>query len=164
MGDKNAPKCSEVIIKSECECRVNFTLDENFKAPVYFYYGLSKYFQNHRRYVPSKDDTQFNDTFKLFWKSSPNFEEPIDLIQTDIAWPTDKVIKLKDYAKSVDNLDPNNNGHTNEHLIVWMRTAAFPSFRKLWGRINHDQSLLWRDSLPKGNYELRIDYSKNSIQ
>jgi len=216
MGDKNASKCSEVIKKSECECRVNFTLDENFQAPVFFYYGLSKYYQNHRRYVQSKDDAQlegkplglndltnycdpykefksspiapcgaianslFNDTFKLILKNSQNSEELIDLIQTDIAWPTDKDIKFKnpekgfkDYAKplywrkSVDKLDPNhsnNNGYKNEHLIIWMRTSAFPSFRKLWGKIDHNQSLLWRDSLPKGNYELRIKYSKHSAQ
>jgi len=27
------------------------------------------------------------------------------------------------------------NGYENEDLIVWMRTAAFPSFKKLYGRI-----------------------------
>lgn len=26
----------------------------------------------------------------------------------------------------------------DEHFIVWMRPAALPNFRKLWGRINQD--------------------------
>eukprot|EP00501_MAST-03F_sp_TOSAG23-6_P000773 GSMAST32.ASY1.ANO1.803.1 assembled CDS len=28
------------------------------KAPVYFYFGLKRYHQNHRRYVSSRDDYQ----------------------------------------------------------------------------------------------------------
>ena len=28
------------------------------KAPVYFYYGLKNFYQNHRRYVKSRDDSQ----------------------------------------------------------------------------------------------------------
>ena len=27
---------------------------------------------------------------------------------------------------------------TNEHFIVWMRTAGLPKFRKLWGRLESD--------------------------
>ena len=27
---------------------------------------------------------------------------------------------------------------TDEHFIVWMRTAGLPNFRKLWGKIEED--------------------------
>ncbi|KAF3701098.1 Cell cycle control protein 50B Transmembrane protein 30B [Channa argus] len=43
---------------TNCLCTVNFTIDTLFKGPVFFYYGLSNYFQNHRRYGVSKDDNQ----------------------------------------------------------------------------------------------------------
>jgi hypothetical protein len=29
-------------------------------------------------------------------------------------------------------------GVTNEHFIVWMRTAGLPTFRKLYGKIDQD--------------------------
>ena len=212
-------KCSDIISKSldksvKCECWLHINLDDDFKAPVFFYYGLSSYYQNHRRYVRSRDDKQlsgrvvntlskdcepfdvvgdqqiapcgaiansfFNDTFKLYMKTG-NTIEPIDLAQTDIAWPTDKEIKYDNppddvrykyvkplyWQKSVFDLDhnhPDNNGFKNEHLIVWMRTAALPSFRKLWARIDHDQNILWRSSLPKGKYTLLINYSELLFQ
>ena len=34
-------------------CSVSF-----LQAPVYIYYGLDNFYQNHRRYVKSRDDTQ----------------------------------------------------------------------------------------------------------
>ncbi|KER19955.1 hypothetical protein T265_11400 [Opisthorchis viverrini] len=41
-----------------CPCTVSFTLDEAVHGQVYFFYGLSNFFQNHRRYIMSKDDAQ----------------------------------------------------------------------------------------------------------
>ena len=37
---------------------------------------------------------------------------------------------------------------TNEHFIVWMRTAGLPNFRKLYGKFEKD--------LEPGNYEMVI--------
>lgn len=71
--------CSDVIKQNsseECICKIDFTLDADFKVSffvlvhndvwlylfwqgkVYMYYGLSNYYQNHRRYVKSRDDNQ----------------------------------------------------------------------------------------------------------
>lgn len=38
---------------------------------------------------------------------------------------------------------------TDQHFIVWMRTAGLPNFRKLWGQID--------TNLVAGDYELVID-------
>lgn len=64
------------------------------------------------------------------------------------------------WRKSVDELDPSdpeNNGFINEDFIVWMRTAALPTFRKLYRIIQKDPNKA--PTLPSGNYELNITYS-----
>lgn len=54
-----------------CVCKLNFTIDFFLKGPVFFYYGLSNYFQNYRKYSVSKDDDQLSGNLK-------NFESPSD--------------------------------------------------------------------------------------
>ncbi len=68
----------------------------------------------------------------------------------------------KAWQKELWQLDTNNtdnNGLQNEDLIVWMRTAALPSFRKLYRRVDPDHSR-FKGGLRTGNYWLEIDYSK----
>ena len=67
----------------------------------------------------------------------------------------------KDWKKDLwdlDPQDPKNNGLQNEDLIVWMRTAALPNFRKLYRKVKKVGK--FKDGLPKGKYELEIEYSK----
>lgn len=59
---------------------------------------------------------------------------------------------------SLDPHDPNNNGFINEDLIVWMREAAFPNFKKLYGILNRADAN-FEKGLPKGNYSINITYS-----
>lgn len=198
------------ITKNECKCNIPFTLDEDFHGKVFMYYGLSNYYQNHRRYVKSRDDDQllgrlsetpasdcepfaktsdgrpiapcgaianslFNDTLQIFWTDKDN--DTVPLLNTGIAWPSDKSVKfrnpdgdlrenLKNFAQpiawnsSLADLDPNNesnNGFQNEDLIVWMRTAALPNFRKLYRLIDHSKQY-YGEGLMRGNYMLTVYY------
>ena len=43
------------------------------------------------------------------------------------------------------------NGYENQALEVWMRTAAFPTFRKLYAISN--------DVVSEGNYTLKVNYN-----
>ncbi|XP_008307941.1 cell cycle control protein 50B [Cynoglossus semilaevis] len=63
-------KCSDTSTKN-CVCNMNFNLDKLFEGPVFFYYGLSNYFQNFRRYGVSKDLDQLSGNLD-------NFENPTD--------------------------------------------------------------------------------------
>lgn len=172
-------------------CTVDITPDEDMVAPVYVYYQLDNFYQNHRRYVKSRSDAQLrgemvdgdymtaadlSDCEPLI--NDPNQTDLVlypcgliaysyfnDFISTpaqisadawsekDIAWASDKESKFlnpekwppsaEDYEKylflhqryehiTVDE------GVTNEHFIVWMRTAALPNFRKLYAKISTD--------------------------
>ena len=65
------------------------------------------------------------------------------------------------WQKPVYDLDPwdrNNNGFINEDLIVGMREAAFPNFKKLYGVLNRAIEP-FTDGLPAGNYSVLISYS-----
>lgn len=105
----------------------------------------------------------------------------VPLLRTGIAWDSDKKVKFKNpdapnglkdafkgYQKpkawkkhiyELDEQDQNNNGLQNEDLIVWMRTAALPTFRKLYRRVNHTADG-YDNGLAHGDYELHVQYCK----
>ncbi|RYG51246.1 hypothetical protein EON67_03775 [archaeon] len=71
--------------------------------------------------------------------------------ESNIAWPSDREKKFKDpdpaalnaaiaagQVQYINQTYPGVNSITNEHFIVWMRVAAVPNFRKLYGRIEQD--------------------------
>ena len=205
-----ADKCNELIKTSHtvnCTCTLNFTLGSAYTKPVYIYYGLKNFYQNHRRYVKSRDDNQllgrqvtnatvntdcdpytskgnflyapcgaianslFNDSFQITYVET---QQTVPLLRTGIAWTTDKNVKFGTVTnwndtirpvnwqinvQDLDPLDTSNTGYKNEDLIVWMRTAALPNFRKFYRRVDHTQSN-FTDGLPKGYYKVDIKYSK----
>jgi len=192
-----------------CQCSVDIEIEADMEKPVYMYYGLTNFYQNHRRYVKSRSEAQllgkidtkttggdcepfatdketgkpimpcgaianslFNDSISL-----TKDDNQINLTRTGIAWESDKKYKfqnpelppgmtLKEYLMEKTESPPawgtklweldtvtandSNNGLLNEDLIVWMRTAAFPNFRKLYRKIDQ--------KLEKGTYKLQIDY------
>lgn len=201
------------MVGQTCECNITFTLDTDFRGEVFMYYGLSNYYQNHRRYVKSRDDDQllgvlsenpssdcdpfakddkgrpiapcgaianslFNDTLEIHWDDQDGHPK-VPLLNYGIAWPSDKLIKFRNpdgdlkeqlekrnmvkpiaWSKNLWELDPNNssnNGFLNEDLIVWMRTAALPNFRKLYRLIDHSKEY-YVDGLRQGNYTLNVKY------
>ncbi|XP_055389125.1 cell cycle control protein 50A [Condylostylus longicornis] len=211
-SDHVGVSCAQILQqnqgKDDCTCDIPFVLDKDFLGNVYMYYGLSNYYQNHRRYVKSRDDEQllgrlsdtvssdcapfdkvngkniapcgaianslFNDTLQI--KHAEHGEVP--LLNKGIAWPSDKNVKfrnppnlkeaLANFEKPIswknnlwelDKNDEDNNGFQNEDFIVWMRTAALPTFRKLYRRVNHQgSSKVFASGLIKGNYTLTVKY------
>lgn len=69
--EQNSPcyKCSDSDAKN-CACTLNFSINRLFEGPVFFYYGLSNYFQNYRSYGASKDDDQLSGDLEHFTSPS----------------------------------------------------------------------------------------------
>ncbi|XP_028293529.1 cell cycle control protein 50B [Gouania willdenowi] len=65
--DQGSPcfKCTDSTV-SNCKCEIEFTIDKLFEGPVFFYYGLSNYFQNYRKYGASKDASQLSGDLDYF--------------------------------------------------------------------------------------------------
>lgn len=70
-ADASSPcyNCAKIFMWNStrpCHCTVTFSLDQPFENNVFMYYGLSNFYQNHRSYVNSRDDSQLNgDPFAL---------------------------------------------------------------------------------------------------
>ncbi|XP_031655913.1 transmembrane protein 30C isoform X1 [Oncorhynchus kisutch] len=127
-------------------------------------------------------NSMFNDSFTLLYHSAAG-SRVVPLFRKGITWYTDKNVKFRNpqvenktltlaqvfegtgqplyWQKPVYDLDPwdrNNNGFINEDLIVWMREAAFPNFKKLYGVLNRAIEP-FTDGLPAGNYSVLISYN-----
>uniref|UniRef100_A0A0D9WSZ9 ALA-interacting subunit n=1 Tax=Leersia perrieri TaxID=77586 RepID=A0A0D9WSZ9_9ORYZ len=160
------------------DCTRTLTITEDMKQPIFVYYQLDNFYQNHRRYVKSRNDGQLRDAAKanqtsacepekttadgkpivpcglIAWSlfndtySFTRGNENLTVDKKDISWKSDREHKFGKnvYPSNFQNgllkgggtLDPAIPLSEQEDLIVWMRTAALPTFRKLYGRIYVD--------------------------
>ncbi|KAI8139411.1 ligand-effect modulator 3 family [Fennellomyces sp. T-0311] len=142
------------------------------EAPVFIYYRLTDFYQNHRQYINSFDASQLlGDPVSPSGNCNPLRTSengtgiyPCGLIansmfndttyefaRTGIAWPTDKdkygptrytpesVVPPPNWALRYPNGrydadHPPPDLSKDEDFMVWMRVAALPDFRKIWGR------------------------------
>ncbi|XP_073158779.1 ALA-interacting subunit 3-like isoform X2 [Henckelia pumila] len=155
-------------------CYRILSVPKDMNPPIYVYYQLDNFYQNHRRYVKSRSDQQlrnpgsendtdtckpehsannmpivpcgliawslFNDTYGFARNS-----QPLSINKRDISWKSDRDHKFGKnvFPKNFQNgtlkggatLDTSIPLSKHEDLIVWMRTAALPTFRKLYGKI-----------------------------
>eukprot|EP00088_Acartia_fossae_P017451 TRINITY_DN19906_c0_g1_i11.p1 TRINITY_DN19906_c0_g1~~TRINITY_DN19906_c0_g1_i11.p1 ORF type:complete len:384 (-),score=74.79 TRINITY_DN19906_c0_g1_i11:69-1220(-) len=240
VPENSQETCADILEKNQnadCKCELKLDMadfgEDNWSGKVYIYYGLTNFYQNHRRYVKSRSDAQllgdiknagddcspflrpnesnpdqiyapcgaianslFSDNIVLEYKNKDTADsefKPVPVTRYNIAWESDKSKKfrnpdvpdgkkLKDVFESLGAVRPrdwrinpweldtereSNNGFQNEDLIVWMRAAALPNFRKLYRRVDHDNEMnienfdqRFNSSLPvKGiEYRLSIDY------
>ena len=63
----------EIILQNatdrDCTCTKKFNIAEDWEGDVFMYYGLANFYQNHRRYVGSKNDDQLLGTYVFLLSS-----------------------------------------------------------------------------------------------
>lgn len=173
-------------------CTKKWIVEHKMKAPIFIYYQLDNYYQNHRRYVKSRNDKQlrnkgaewetnncypedktkgnepivpcgliawslFNDTYRFSMSN-----KDLNVNKKNIAWGSDTRSKFGTnvYPKNFQGgeliggakLNESKPLSEQEDLIVWMRTAALPNFRKLYGKIEVDLDV---------NDEIEIEIENN---
>mmetsp|Transcript_25710 Transcript_25710/g.33682 ORF Transcript_25710/g.33682 Transcript_25710/m.33682 type:complete len:376 (-) Transcript_25710:256-1383(-) len=218
-------ECKIDRYKEGKNCTISFEVQDDMEQPIYVYYQLTNFYQNHRRYVQSRYDSQLQgeelypveDYCSPLTRNNTQDLNPCGLVanslfndiivatshvmkETDISWESDREYKFAqppgfeyrivgedagsctnatmtcscyevfgdtnhETCEKYEDFDgtvyyyfyPDNDniqylyetfpevispieGVTNEHFIVWMRTAALPSFRKLYGIIETDVS------------------------
>ncbi|KAK4595033.1 hypothetical protein RGQ29_018682 [Quercus rubra] len=174
-------KVNYIQTPGDKSCNRTIKVPKHMKKPVYVYYQLDNFYQNHRRYVKSRSDAQLRDNSSASDTSTCKPEDtvngtgtlpivPCGLIawslfndtysfsrnnlqlivnKKDISWKSDREHKFGSdvYPKNFQangtliggaSLDPTKPLSEQEDLIVWMRTAALPTFRKLYGKIEVD--------------------------
>lgn len=171
----------------ECQkdCSVTLQIEKEMKAPVHVYYQLENFYQNHRRYVRSRSDSQlqglvtgpqgecdpieyvggnrslpitpcgltawsnFNDTYELESVVNGSILATMDVSDEGIAWKADMERAFDDVEPqnfNTEELMPYRGGapirtqyiNQDERFLNWMRLSTFPTFKKLWGRIETD--------------------------
>uniref|UniRef100_A0ACD5XYK8 Uncharacterized protein n=2 Tax=Avena sativa TaxID=4498 RepID=A0ACD5XYK8_AVESA len=166
-------------------CTIILKVPRDMKRPIFIYYQLDKFYQNHRRYATSRSDAQlrdpkqaaastelckpeayvangspivpcglvawsiFNDTYSFARRRRRSgHTEALTVIKSGISWRSDRehLFGKNVFPKNFQNgslvgggqLDPTKPLSEQEDLMVWMRTAALPRFRKLYGRVEAD--------------------------
>ncbi|XP_038622263.1 cell cycle control protein 50C-like isoform X1 [Tachyglossus aculeatus] len=123
-------------------------------------------------------NSMFNDTILLFYHPNDSTRITVPLLKSGITWWTDKHVKFQNPKSrnlsaafagtarppywnkpiyELDEKDWKNNGFTNDDFIVWMRVAAFPTFKNLYRRLSRIQQ--FAEGLPAGNYSFTISYN-----
>ncbi|KAK2958529.1 putative ALA-interacting subunit 5 [Blattamonas nauphoetae] len=154
----------------------SFNVKNNVKGPVYVMYQLEDYYQNHRRFVNSRNydqlkgkkisDQQLYDCDPRLTKDDDPHINPCGIaaqmlfndsfslkkddgagLYSPVQWVRDDLVWKSD-RKLFKRSDDAWTDVSKDDFIVWMKTAALPDFRKPYARLPN--------GLPAGDYIVEI--------
>ena len=159
------------------KCTIEFTLPEDIGPPVYFYYRLTNFYQNHRRYVSSVDQDQMKGKFVTNatlndTTNAHNQCEPLGENGTHAYYPCGLIANsyFNDTFQSPVLLNARQND--NETYFMTNKSIAWPSDASLYGNTSYttydvSPPPLWKARYPEGyneNFPLPDLHTDESFQ
>lgn len=140
-------------------CTLQFVIPEDIGPPVLFYYRLTNFYQNHRRYVKSLDTDQLKGIAVSKDTISGGSCDPlrIDPESNKPYYPCGLVANslFNDTFNNLIFLNPKNTSELNKTYQFTNKGISWGSDKKLYGqtKYNYDQIAVppnWREKWPQG--------------
>ncbi|RDL37750.1 uncharacterized protein BP5553_05183 [Venustampulla echinocandica] len=140
------------------QCQLNFSIPNNMEPPVYFYYRLTNFYQNHRRYAKSFNTDQLSG--KAVSASAIHGSDCTPLTTTTVDNVTKPYYPCGLAANSMFNdtfysptfLTPTDQNVPNTTYPMTQKGIAWSSDRELYGKSEYD---LFKDVAVPPNWEDR---------
>jgi len=139
-------------------CHLQFEIPDDIGPPVLFYYRLTNFFQNHRRYVKSLDTDQLSGTAVPASTISGGSCNPLRLdANGKVYYPCGLIANsvFNDTFLSPVNLNPANTSAANVTYTMSNKGIAWSSDKSLYGTTKYNMSLIapppnWVKRWPNG--------------
>lgn len=145
------------------KCTIQFSLPEEMQPPVYFYYRLGNFYQNHRRYVASYFDRQLLGDAVTKDEVAVSSCEPLRLDDDMPIYPCGLIANsLFNDTFSNFTLLNSNQGQFNETYNMTSKGIAWESDKSLYG---NTQITDYSSIVPPPNWQIQYrdgKYSNNA--
>lgn len=141
-------------------CTIEYTLPKDFGAPVYLYYRLTNFYQNHRRYVKSLDLDQLRGQFLSNETIANSVCNPLTTNDTTgVAYYPCGLIANSIFNDTIGSPRSvsTSNGSTPEEYFMTRKGIAWASDLELYQQTAYNNS----DVLPPPNWQLRFPSGYN---
>lgn len=135
-------------------CTLQFTLPNDIGPPVYLYYRLTSFYQNHRRYVKSLDLNQLRGHFVDNGTIASGTCTPLRTGANGVAYYPCGLIANSIFNDTINSptLVSSSGGQTSQNYSMTNRGIAWASDLQLYGKTEYNNS----DVLPPRNWQKRF--------
>lgn len=147
-------------------CILSFEIPNDIKPPIFFYYRLTNFYQNHRRYVKSLDIDQLKGKAKNAGAIRSGDCDPLEVGPGDKPYYPCGLIANSMFNDTFDNLTASNpaqeGGNDNNNEVKFYNMTengiSWKSERDLYGKSDYKPADVlpppnWQKQYRNGNYE-----------